>query len=322
MQIPSQDEVLTYFQTLSNWGRWGPDDVLGTLNHITPAVRLAAARTITEGRTVTCAWDVDTTVGPETTSAPPQRYMVMTREGLADEGRVFPPGITPGDRQAGAAEYVGLVFHGYSVTHLDALSHIFWDGRLYNGQPAAAVSASNGATRHDVRGVADQAIVTRGVLIDVARSRRVPWLEPGEFVLPEELDRACVDQGVEVQPGDAVLLRTGYGRKKLEVGPDHVAEVGRAGWHAACLPWIHGHDVALVGADTAQDVIPSGYDAVRIPLHAVGIPAMGLYLLDNCNLEALSTTCEELGRWSFHLTVAPLRIVGGTGSPVTPVATF
>ncbi len=156
----------------------------------------------------------------------------------------------------------------------------------------------------------------------MAATRDVRWLEPGEGVFPADLEAAEARQGVRVGPGDAVLLRTGYGRRQREQGPDETARVGRAGWHVACLPWLFERDVALIGCDTAQDVHPSGYPSMRSPMHAIGIVAMGLWLLDNCDLEPLASTCARLGRFEFFFQLAPLRLVGATGSPVNPLALF
>jgi kynurenine formamidase len=319
--IPNEDEVLAYFDKLSNWGRWGADDVLGTLNLITDAKRLEASQLVRFGRTVSCAWDIGTGLQDDDVAGPPQRYMITTGQGLGDEHRLLPTGLLPTDRQAGVSEFLGLVYHGFRVTHLDALSHIFWDSKMYNGVPAELVSSSFGATAHDVTNVRN-AILTRGVLLDVPRHRGVPWLEPGEYVTADEIDSILKATGTEVRAGDALLLRTGYGARREQNGPDNVHHAGRAGWHANCLPWFHGHDVALISADTATDVIPSGYDNVRIPIHAIGITAMGLWLLDNCNLEALAATCAELGTWEFEYIVAPLPFTGATGSPVNPLAVF
>lgn len=321
MAIPEESEVLEYFNRLSNWGRWGDDDVLGTLNLITEAKRVEASRLVTRGVTVSCSWDIETELQPDDVAGPPQRYMVTTGEGLGDAHRVLPRGIREGDRQAVALEFLGLVYHGHRITHLDALSHVAWDARMYNGAPAELVSAQHGATAHAVTDIRD-GVLTRGVLLDAARHRGVPWLEPGEHVTPDELDEIVATAGTGVGEGDAVLLRTGYGRRRRERGADRVHEVGRAGWHASCLPWLHEHGVALIAADTAQDVVPSGYEQLRIPIHAIGITAMGLWLLDNCDLEDLASTCERFGTWDFELVVAALPFAGATGSPVNPIAVF
>lgn len=309
-RAPSEDEVLSYFDKLSNWGRWGPDDQRGTLNLVTPAKRREAAALVESGEAVSCAWEIDPRPQRDQVFGPPQRFMLGTGQGLPEE-----------PRWAGASEYIGLVFHGYSVTHLDALSHYFWDGRMYNGVDAAEVGSRAGAQVHAMSAI-ETGVVTRGVLLDVAAARDVDWLEPGEGVFPDDLAEAERRQNVRVEPGDAVLLRTGYGRRKREQGPDETARVGRAGWHVACLPWLRERDAALIGCDTAQDVHPCGYEALRSPVHAVGIVAMGLWLLDNCDLEPLAARCREHSRYAFLFSLAPLRLAGATGSPVNPLALF
>jgi kynurenine formamidase len=264
---------------------------------------------------VSCAWDIDTAPRPDAPFGVPTRHMIATGEGLADPERVGGP-VEGG----GTAEHLGLVFHGYAVTHLDGLCHMHWQGRMYNDVPAAAVTAGQGATRLAVTAI-PEGIVTRGVLLDVAGASGGRWLDPGQGVGPAELEAAESAQRVTVGPGDVVLLRTGYGARVCERGPDAVGTVGRAGWHAASLPWLHEREVAAIGADTAQDVIPSGY-SMRNPVHLVGIVAMGLWLIDNCDLEPLADACRRLGRSEFLFTLAPLRVAGGTGSPVNPLATF
>jgi kynurenine formamidase len=318
LSVPTEDEVLQYFDSLSNWGRWGSDDELGTLNLVSPVKRIAAAELVRVGITVSCAWDVG---GPTAISqqGAVHRMMLATGQGIGDADRVVQPGRE--GRSSGAGEYLGIVYHGYTVTHVDGLCHVFWDGRMYNGKPAELVTASFGATHHGITALQD-GVQTRGVLLDVAAVRDVPWLEPGEAVFPSDLEEAEQRAGVRVDEGDVLLLRTGYGRKRHEQGPDDVATLGRAGWHASCLPWLHERGVAMIACDTAQDAQPSGYVALRDPIHAVGIVAMGLWLIDNCDLETLAETCTRLGRWEFLFTLAPLRWVGATGSPANPIATF
>lgn len=320
---PSEDDVLAYHERLSNWGRWGPDDQLGTLNLITPEVRTRAAALVRDGVSVSCAQDLITFPQEGDMFGPVHRFMFMTGEGLADEHRIEPPHPVPGidmSRMAGAGEYMGMVFHGTNVTHVDALSHMFWDRKTYNGKPAELVNAMLGATNLAVTGMKD-GIVTRGVLVDMPALRGVDWLEPGEGVFPEDLDAAEERQGVTIGEGDAVLVRTGYARRKREAGPVPMHD-GQAGWHAASLPWLHERGVAVIGCDTAQDVVPSGYLQIALPVHAVGMVAMGLCLVDNCDLEELAATCDRLGRHEFLFTLAPLRLSGGTGSPANPIATF
>ncbi|MFG1992821.1 cyclase family protein [Actinoplanes sp. NPDC048988] len=304
---------LGYFETLSNWGRWGADDQLGTLNHITDGVRLAAARSVRHGRSVSCAWQITTPGDMErSTNTIPYAVDMPGAENM--------PARFHSDRRWGFTnERLAVTYHGNTVTHLDAPSHLFWDGRLYNGRPHSAVDPDTGAAWAAVTAAAD-GIVTRGVLLDIAAVRGVPWLEPGEGAFPADLEQAERRQGVQVRPGDAVLLRTGYGRARRETGDN--AGFTQAGWHASCLPWLYEREVALIGADTPQDVQPSGYGDILMPVHAVGLVAMGLWLLDNCDLEACATTAAVLNQWDFHLTVAPLRLAATSGSPANPIATF
>ena len=328
--LPSEDDVLSYFDSLSNWGRWGDDDELGTLNLVSPEKRIAAAQLVRVGATVSCAWDIGSPGAMNTPAV--QRFMLATGEvsmsefrALVARGGIDPDRLVPNrrddDRSSGAGDFLGVAYHGYTVTHIDGLSHVFWDGRMYGGHPSKLVTASFGATKHGIQTLPG-GIVTRGVLLDVARLHGKDWLEPGESVSPSDLEACEAEHGVRVEEGDVLLLRTGYGRKVRDRGRDDVAAVGRAGWHAACLPWFHTRGVAAIGCDTAQDAMPSGYEHVRSPIHSVGIVAMGLWLIDNCDLEAVSATCDRLGRWEFLFTLAPLRWVGATGSPANPLATF
>ncbi len=321
-ELPSAEEVHGYFEQLSNWGRWGEDDSLGTLNFVTPEAAVAAAKEIQTGRSVSCAWTITAQRQEGDLFGTPQRYMLNHGQGLADEDRVLPPHRRASDRGFGASEFVGFVFHGLNITHLDALSHIFWDRKMYNGYPAEWVTSQLGATRlaiTDVQG----GITTRGVLLDVARAKGVDWLEPGTPVTPADLELAEQQQGIHVRSGDVVFLRTGHGRDRQENGPGKTTR-GQPGWHASALPWLHEREVAVIGCDTGQDVTPSGYEraGLNLPVHSIGISAMGLWLLDNMDLEALATTAEELERWSFFVSLQPLRIEGATGSPLNPVAIF
>src|SRR3954452_23838062 len=314
---PSEEQVLAWFDELSNWGRWDEDDRLGTVNHLTPERRVAAAQLVRDGLSVSCSWDIRTGPQPGAT-VESQRYMLSTGLGLADEGRrnLMGPG-----RAGGAQEFIGMVFHGLDVTHLDSLAHIFWDGRMYGGVPASMVSDRQGALVHDVLSVAN-GVTTRGVLLDIARLRGVDSLAADDHVYPEDLDAAAQAAGITVEPGDVVLMRTGEGGARRRAGKDYNANTPRSGFQAACLPWIHERGVAMLASDVAQDPTPSGYRTVHMPIHMVGIVAMGLWLIDNCQLEDLAAACARHGRWEFQFTLAPIRFQGVTGSPVNPLAVF
>lgn len=312
--VPREDEVLAYFETLSNRGRWGADDQLGTLNLVTPATRREAAALVTEGTAVSCAWDIQSVADPDPASGRPMRIMLGSGENPAE--------MEPGGRASFALDFLGVAYHGFSVTHLDGLCHAFWDKQMYNGIPAAKVTDREGATELSIHAL-QAGVATRGVLLDVAALKDTAWLEPGEAVFPEDLEAAEDRQGVRVQEGDALLLRTGWGRRKREPKSNRPSTAGAyPGWHAACLPWFRERGVAMIGADTGNDAYPSGYDSLAHPIHSIGMVAMGLWHIDNCDLEELASACERLQRSAFHFSLAPLRWVGATGCPVNPIAEF
>ena len=312
-QVPSETEVFEYVQTLSNWGRWGPDDELGTMNHIGPEQRRQAAALVRDGVSVSCARTITFTPAPDSTSVA-IHYMTQSGEGYANQPETFPP------QMQGSGDFIGMAFHGYSITHLDSLCHIFWNGQMFNGRSSALVTTGEGATAESIELLQD-GVVSRGVLLDAPRHRGVNWMDLGEVVLPSELDAIEEAQGVRVREGDVLLVRTGHYRRRTEEGPRPMAD-GWPGLHASCLPWLRERGVAALGGDTVSDAGPSGYPNLRQPIHQIGIPHMGLWLIDNCNLEELAAACAERGRWEFLLTIAPLRIRYGTGSPVNPIALF
>lgn len=314
---PSEETVLGWFDELSNWGRWGDDDRLGTLNHVTPEARVAAAGLVREGQSVSLSWDIRTGRQPGAT-VESQRYMLSTGLGLEEEGR---RGLMGGGRAGGAQEYIGMVFHGLDVTHLDSLAHLFWDGKMYGGAPASLVSDRQGALKHDVLAVKD-GITSRGVLLDIAKLRGVDVLEADDHVYPEDLDAAAEAAGVEIRPGDVIVMRTGEGGARIAQKKDYNANKPRSGYQAACLPWLHRNGVSMIASDVAQDPTPTGYRTVHMPVHMVGIVAMGLWLIDNCQLEDLAAACNRLNRWEFQFVLAPIRFQGVTGSPANPLAIF
>ena len=312
--LPTETEVTGYLRSLSNWGRWGSSDQLGTINLITPAKRIAAAGLVRDGVSVTCARPIVTDITADTTFQP-LRFMVDSGEGrdTASPERNL--------ERRGASEFVGMVFHGYTITHVDTPAHYFWEGKLYNGRSCTLVTSREGATVESVDLLHD-GVVSRGVLLDVARTRSIPWMEPGEGVMPADLEAAERAAGVRVESGDILLVRTGYYARRLAEGPVHPLRAGSPALHVACCPWLRERGVAMIGTDTHNDISPPPYPAMGNSFHVVSLVAMGLWLIDNANLEDLARACGEHGRWEFLLTVAPLRLRNVTGSPVNPIAVF
>ena len=312
--LPEEKEILSYFQKLSNWGRWGDDDQLGTLNFLTPQKVQQSVSLVVDGTTVSCARPVVFDPTPDAT-APAVHYMVESGEGWGTEQKV-----TSRLSQA-ATDYIGMVFHGYTVTHIDSLAHFFWEGKMYNGRPSHLVSTNLGATVESIE-IAAEGIDTRGNLEDVPRIRGVDWLERGEGVLPSDIEAAESQMGFEITEGDVLLVRTGQLYRREIEGPVDFREKGSTACHASCLPLLHQRGIAVLGTDTGNDIIPAPYPNVIQPIHQVGIVAMGLWILDNANLEDLAVECARRNRWEFMLSMGPLKLTNTTGSPVNPIAIF
>jgi kynurenine formamidase len=166
-------------------------------------------------------------------------------------------------------------------------------------------------------------IVTRGVLMDIARLKGVPYLEPGTRIYVEDLETWERQAGIRVSSGDAVFVRTGRWARRAEVGPWNVAR-NVAGLDASVIPWLKERDVALLGSEAAQDVSPQpeGSEIGGLLLHDFALIMLGIHLFDDTNLEALARVAAESNRWKFLLMAGPLPVRNGTGSPVNPIAVF
>ena len=311
--IPSEEEVLGYFKSLSNWGRWGAEDQLGTPNLITPAKTKRAIETVKEGVRISLSRTIRFEASVDAPN-PPVHFMVESGEGWAS-GEKTSSGSTPA-----AADYFGMIFHGVTVTHVDSLAHFFWEGKTYNGFPAHLVSTSLGATFGSVE-EAKNGMVSRGVLVDVPMVRNIDWVERGEGVMPEDILAAEERCGFKVEEGDILLIRTGQLHRRNVEGPAD-RSLGSTACQAACLPLFHQRGIAVLGSDTGNDINPPQYSRVSSPIHQVGITAMGIWILDNANLEELSEACQQRNRWEFMVSIEPLRLHNTTGSPVNPIAIF
>jgi kynurenine formamidase len=283
---------------------WGPDDRRGALNHITPQRVIAAAGEVRAGRTVTLAAPLARS-GPDNPE-PGARHMKRLPTEPSDV-----PGVSF------AADQITMSVHGDVDSHIDALCHVSYGGTLYNGVPAGAVT-SQGAAELSIEDVRD-GIVGRGVLLDIPRLRGVPWLEPGEHVTAAELAAAEQAQQVRAGPGDLLFVRVGHRRRRSELGPWDVAR-SRAGLHPDTAEYLAERQVAALGCDSNSDTAPSVVDGVAFPVHVLAINALGLHLLDYLQFDDLAPACEAAVRWSFLCVIAPLRLPGGTGSPVNPIA--
>lgn len=296
------EDIVRLTQQLSNWGRWGNDDQRGALNLITSAKRREAAARVREGISISLAHNaIKVPVG----NLPPFAH------------RMIQTGLTPG-AEACADEFTVPV-HGYTETHLDALCHVFYRGKMYNGFPQSSVS-EQGAADLSVLTMKD-GIITRGVLMDFPRLLGVEYLPGSRAIVPGDLAAWEKATGAAIERGDAVFVRTGRWARYATEG-EWDFETDSAGLDVSCAPWFRQRDVAVMASDLALDVMPSGVPGVRLPVHLLTIVAMGVPIIDNCDLEALGASAQEHRRWDFTLVVAPLAVPGATGSPVNPIAIF
>ncbi len=285
---------------LSNAGRWGEDDQLGTLNLITPAVRVAAAKLVTDGISVSMA------------------HPLLTARS-ADNWTPFEHGMQATPERAGgwATDTWSLMFHGFAHSHIDALCHLAYKDKYYNGFPMSGTTAE-GCKNLAVTNIGD-GIFTRGVLMDIPRLRGKAWLDPGEAVTVADLEAWEKQAGIKVGSGDAILLHTGRWLRRAKEGPTQGAY---AGFHASTVPWLKARDVAVVGTDGGLDVYPSGVPDSGAPVHTLVLTALGMPVLDVMDLTEVSAAAAERKRWTFLLTAAPMRVPNGTGSAINAIATF
>ncbi|MEU9029973.1 cyclase family protein [Streptomyces sp. NPDC048383] len=295
---------------VNNWGRWGADDEIGTLNLITDPVVRAAAAGVRRGRRVPLALPLEedgVQVGMIPGRINPLHTMVQINQ------EIFGPGTVACSDDAVT---MGL----QAATHWDALTHVSHSGKIYNGRPASSVTAHSRAAFSGI----DKArhIVSRGVLLDVARAKGVDRLAGGHAVTPEDLVEAEEFGGVTVRAGDIVLVRTGQIQVYL-AGDKHGYGFPSPGLSVRTPQWFHARDVAAVANDTLTfEIFPPEIDNLWLPVHALDLVEMGMHQGQNWNLEELSTACAEEARYSFLLSAMPEPFVGGTGTPVAPIAVF
>lgn len=287
------------FSTCDNAGRWGPDDQSGTLNHLDDRTRLAAAQQIRSGRTVS-----------------------IGRTLIAGAGAVARHPITLHLLNAGpdsAVDVMSFTPHDPLITHVDALGHVFWRGRGYNGRARDEVLGREGLTFGDLRAIAG-GVFTRGVLLDVTTDRAGGYLDADEYVTVDDLEAAERRHGLRVGRGDALFVHTGRERRARAEAAGY-SPIVRAGLHASVMPWLQEREVAVYSGDCTERM-PYPSAAVPFPVHQIGIVAMGLCLLDAPLLDDLLDVCVREDRWTFALTFSAPDLVGATGFPVNPLCLF
>ena len=299
-KIPTADEILSYIQNDRNWGRWGQDDQIGAVNMIDNNKRLHAAGLVKSGRAVSLSREFPKT--PAANNPTPAQHFMNRNERHP--------------RGGSATDFYGVSYHGQANTHLDALCHVWDENGMWNGRNPDDVITFQGSNWGSVEHW-KEGIITRGILLDVPSYRGQPFASMESPIHGWELEDIAKAQGVSLEPGDAICVYGGR-EKWNETNPMWGSDPsGRPGLHASCLKFLRQSDCCLLVWDM-MDYMPSGYD-IPWSVHAA-IFAYGIGLLDNALLEPLADACREEKRYEFMLTVNPLRVVGGTGSPVNPIA--
>jgi kynurenine formamidase len=303
-QQPTDKATVDRWMTeLSNWGRWGKTDQLGTVNLITPAKRKQAAALVKEGFTVSLSRDMDT-VPSAVNNKPFGHTMVATG---TDANPMF-----------GMDTYTAN-YHGQTMTHFDALSHMFHNGKVYNGYAASEIN-SKGANQLAVLAYKN-GFVSRGILMDMPKLKGVPYLDTKVAIYPADFEAWEKKTGIKVGAGDIVLVRTGHWARTAALGA-YNTDNGAAGMDPSCARWFKQRDVAIIGSETHGEFKPSRVQGVPFPLHQLLLIAMGTPMFDNCDFEALSAAAAARKRWEFMFTSSPLAVPRGTGSPMNPIAIF
>lgn len=287
---------------LSNWGRWGKDDELGTLNLVTPAKRAQAAALVKDGIAVSLASNAET---EKTVDVPcPVEWSMITATRSAAMDRIGYPCI-----------------HGAGTTHLDSFAHVFFNGKMWNGYDAERLVTKDGGAAKNSILTMKNGIVTRGVLYDIPRLKGVPYLEPGTRIFAEDLEAWEKMSGVKAMAGDALLLRWGRWTRRSKLGAWPIND-GMAGLDNSVIPWLKKRDIAILGWETPDYAPHPPGDLPPSSLHNFVLTMLGVHLVDRADFDAVSEAAARRKRWEFMLTIAPLPIPRGTGSPVNPIAMF
>lgn len=312
--VPHVSELLEGAPT--NWGRWGPDDEIGALNHLGPAEAVRGAAAIRSGKTFTLAVPMADPAGDPVFPGrlPAQRHNVL------DHGD-FAAGAGP--EIPGGQEYADdiMVIYNQGSSHCDALGHVWHSDAIYNGFSADTTVRS--LDRASILPIAEHGIVGRGVLIDLARHRGKDVLDKGETFDHADLLAAAQRQGVEIRPRDVLLIRTGFIGSFWKNGADEFyrdfSEPGLR-YSRELVEWFQRLEIPNLVTDTlANEVSIDPSSGVSLPLHSALMRNLGVVFTEIIALDALADDCAADGQWDFLYTAAPLKIVGATGAPVNPV---
>ncbi len=301
-RVPSGAEVASYLRDRRNWGRWGDKGPAGAMNLITADKRLEAVSLVKSGRTVSLSRPFPVT--PSVDNPHPAQHYVIKNDRPTGGGS--------------AIDFYGVRYHGLATTHIDALCHVWDEDGMWDGRKPQNTITFSGSSYGAVDTWSD-GILTRGILLDVPRHRGKEYVTVDEPVHGWELEDIAREGGLSIKPGDAVMVYSGREAYSRDHDGPWGGSAERPGLHASCLPFVRDNDISVLGWDM-MDAEPNEY-GILWTVHGA-IFAYGVALLDNALLQPLAEACAEEGRYEFMLTINPLNVIGGTGSPVNPIAVF
>ncbi len=323
----TKEDYIRWMKELTNWGRWGKDDEIGAMNLVTPSKKKQAAALVKSGVSVSLAEIQHPNQDPPNSPYTGAPYKAVWKfrddyeKWASTEMWTNPP-----------AEDLALGSHG-GRSHMDALAHNFFNGQFYNGMSWREISTQKGATKGGIQNLR-HGVVTRGILMDIPRLKGVPYLQKNERVYISDLEAWEKKAGVKVGPGDALFIRVGHWARR-RAGD---TSTDTPGLDPSVCPWLKQRDIALMGAESGNEITPLPYtggpiplrpgqtkvqgDITNSPVHYYALIAMGVHIMDQLDLDELAEVAARQNRWEFMLVAAPLPIVGGTGSPINPIAIF
>ena len=309
----AQPTIQSVIEQVNNWGRWGTDDELGSLNYITLVKRVRAAQLVRRGATFSLSLPFDR-FGLQ----PPMNRRLNPQHIMLTSGSDLLARTQPG--QKGGYGYADdmIIMALHAATHWNALSHMFYDYHMYNNRHCSLVS-SEGAAKNSIA-VASAPIVSRAILLDFPRVLNIPWLPEDHCITVEEIENTLSQQGVGIEPGDILLFRTGHMARFLSFGEwNEYTYTNAPGPCLEVLPWLHEHQVAAVASDTwAFEAVPSK-TPLWLPIHAVGIVYMGLMLGENFLLDEWADDCAVDGVYEAFICAGPIPFSRAVGAPVNPI---
>ncbi len=302
----SISEFETLFNKIKNWGDF-PGDKLerGSLNYINPEKVASASSLVKTGNIVSLSlpWNTQS----ELDNHKPAIHYMSEIGNLEDQQPMC------------NKDFIGVDYHGKAVSHLDAMTHIVFKDQMYGGKKSSEQVKSSGSNWGSVDKLGP--IVTRGILLDAPLFYNKKWIEPGNAITKDEILEMEKRFNFQISPGDCVLLRSGHFARRAELGVWDPSDYS-AGFYLDAMELFKERKVSVIGADGDSDARPSPVAEMHSPIHALALPGLGIPLLDNLQLEPLAKSCNENKRWEFLVTITPLNIPRGTGSPVNPIAVF